>query len=116
MGLPRDACKARRPGCQTLRRKPAYARAMRVIAIALVLLGCYGSKSDNETPKGGKVIEWDASKSTRPAYKTSTFENKTSKDDVISVKACTDYVKLKLHLETATAKYTEAGTQMTIVS
>jgi hypothetical protein len=85
-----------------------------VIALAFCVAACSSSKSENATSKGAKVIEWDASKSTRPAFKAATFENRTNRDDVIAVKVCADEVKLKLHIETATAKYEEAGKPMEI--
>jgi len=89
---------------------------MRTIAIVVCLAACGSSKSENAQPKGAKVIEWDASKSTREAFRTATFDNKTTRDDVIEVKTCADQVKLKLHLEMATAKYTEATSNMQIGS
>src|SRR4051812_24000721 len=89
---------------------------MRKIAVVLCLVACSGGKSKNATPKGTNVLDWNASKSTREAYKTATFENRTAKDDVIAVRVCTTEIKLKLHLETATAKYIEANTPMEIGS
>jgi hypothetical protein len=94
-----------------------YDRGMRTIAIVVVCLAACGNKSsEHANPKGAKVIDWSASTSTRDAFKTATFENKSTRDDVIEVKTCADTVKLKLHLELATAKYTEAGTAMSIGS
>ena len=88
---------------------------MRMLALVVCLVAC-SKASKNATPKGTKVIEWDASKSDREAYRTATFENRKSLDKDITVKVCADDVKLKLHVETATAKYTEAGTAMEIGS
>jgi hypothetical protein len=89
---------------------------MKHLALVMFLVACSGSKSENATAKGAKVIEWDASKSTRPAFKSATFTDRVTRDDVITVKACADELKLKLHLESGTAKYTEAGTEMSIVA
>jgi hypothetical protein len=89
---------------------------MRTIALALCLVACSGSKSRNATPAGTKIIEWDASKSTRAAFKTATFDNRTTRDESITTKVCDDDVKLKLHAESATAKYTEEGAPVEIVA
>ena len=89
---------------------------MRKIAIVLLLVGCGSKSSEHAQPKGTKVIEWDASKSTREAFRTATFANKTTRDDVITVKTCADDVKLKVHFESGTATYTEAEHPMTIVA
>ena len=64
--------------------------------IVLLLFGCGNKSSDHATPKGAKVIEWEASKSDREAFRTATFENRATRDDVITVKTCADDVKLKL--------------------
>ena len=91
-----------------------YARGMRRIVLVLALIGCHKSASDHATAKGASVIDWNAAKSTRPAFKTATFENRATRTAVIDVKACVDNVKLKLTFETATAKYTEADQPMAI--
>ncbi|HUS28294.1 MAG TPA: hypothetical protein VMZ53_07290 [Kofleriaceae bacterium] len=90
---------------------------MRIMALVVLLVAACGSKkSDNAAPKGAKVIEWDATKSSRATYKTATFDNRVTRDDIISVKACADEIKLKLHVDTATAKYTEDGKPVEIVA
>jgi hypothetical protein len=82
---------------------------MRKLVVLILCLPACNPNSENAAAKGAKVIEWDASRSTRPAFKTATFDGKATREDVISVKVCADEVKLKLRLETGTAKYTEAG-------
>ena len=89
---------------------------MRHIAIVLCLVGCGNKSAEHATPKGTKVIEWEASKSDREAFRAATFANKTTRDDAITVKACADDLKLKLHVESGTATYTEADHPMTIVA
>lgn len=84
------------------------------MALLLLMIGCHKSASEHATAKGTAVIEWNAAKSTRPAFKTATFENRATHTSVIEVKACADSVKLKLTFETATAKYAEADQPMAI--
>ena len=83
--------------------------------LVLAILGCSNSNK-NATPKGTKVIDWDASKSDREAFKTASFDGKKPADQMIDVKACADAIKLQLHYETATAKYQEAGTAVEIAA
>lgn len=70
-------------------------------------LSC-GNKHENKdaTPDGTTVLEWDLGKTDQAPMKTATLEDKKPLD-VVQVMAPADdtKVKLKLHLELATAKY-----------
>ena len=86
---------------------------MKRMAMVLLVIGCHGA-SKNATAKGAHLIVWESSMSTRPAFKGATFADHTSRDDVIAVKACDEEVKIKLHLDLGTAKYTEADQAMSL--
>ena len=79
-----------------------------LLVVSLLVVGC--SKNAG-TPANTKVLDWTVAQGTREPIKTATLANKASKD--------TDYigdhgVKLKLHVETATASYTEGSSQMNL--
>jgi hypothetical protein len=79
------------------------------------LAACSHANQD-ATPSGTNVLDWDTSKTTRPALKTATFDGKQGKDQSMTFEvADADQVKLKVHLETATAKYQEDGSAMQLV-
>jgi len=79
--------------------------------LVAALAACQANK--DATPVGTKVLDWDTSKTTRPAFKTATFDGKQVKDQSMTFAVMdTDQVKLKVHLETATAKYQEDTSAM----
>lgn len=79
------------------------------------LAACNANK--DATPSGTNVLDWDASKTTRPAFKTATFDGKQVKDQSMTFAvADIDQVKLKVHLETATAKYQEGDSAMQLAA
>jgi len=89
---------------------------MRAILLTICLAACSRGNKD-ATPAGMKVLDWDASKSDRAAFKTATFDGKQAKDQSATFTVSDkDNVKLKLHVETATATYQEGGAAMQIAS
>jgi hypothetical protein len=79
------------------------------------LAACNANK--DATPSGTNVLDWDTSKTTRPAFKTAAFDGKQVKDQSMTFAiAEIDQVKLKVHVETATAKYQEDGNAMQLAA
>lgn len=78
-----------------------------VLAVLAVACAAACNKNANPTPAGVTVLEWTLARSDRASMKDATLSNKQTKD--------LDYVdedtgaKVKLHVETAIAKFKEDG-------
>ncbi len=87
--------------------------ALGLLAVTLSVGGC-GNK--NATPAGTKVLDWSIANSDRAAIKTATVDARKTSDRVETFTIANEDVKLKLHIETGTAKYEEGGKPMQVSS
>ncbi len=87
--------------------------ALGLLAVTLTASGC-GNK--NATPAGTKVLDWSIANSDRAAIKTATVDARKTSDRVATFTLANEDVKLKLHIESGTAKYEEGGKPMQVSS
>jgi hypothetical protein len=87
--------------------------ALGLLAVTLTASGC-GNK--NATPAGTKVLDWSIANSDRAAIKTATIDARKTSDRVETFTLGNEDVKLKIHVESGTAKYEEGGKPMQLAS
>ena len=89
-----------------------YTRVMKTLLVCLLVVAACSKNNPNATKPGTQILDWKLEQSDRETIRhAATSEVKVQDIDYVAHPTEDTDIKLKIHLETATVTYQEAGQQ-----